>query len=263
MRVSSMLLGATLAAATVLAPGEALAGTPTPLSSLTALPPAVPMRAPELPQAVPGVVVKSKDGVRDTRWHDLSTATGRGYCLVSSESGSRWTSSWGSSSHSAAEDLDLDRLVEKDGKATLERTRVHFDPLSGTLTALGRSQVELREVARTPAGIVVWAYRSGRHVVVLARNVQSGIEARTIASTDEGGVPFVSADGCPFAGARLDVAKPEAGTMAQLTGTLPAQGTGKEKVVPRFIIDASVSRVARDAEAMLAVRVRVRVRERD
>jgi hypothetical protein len=163
---------------------------------------------------------------------------------------------YGLSSRSAAEVLDLDRLVEKDGKATLERTRVHFDPAEGTLTATGRSRVELHEVARTPAGIVVWAYRDGNDVVVLARNIERGQESAH-AGPDEMIFPFVSAESCPFAGGRLDAAKPEAGSALQLVGNLPARGTGKEKVIPTFIVDASLSRVARDPEARLAVRVRV------
>lgn len=265
MRACCTVVGvATMAAAALLVPGEAHAGTTSLLSSLAVMPtaPVRPPRGPVTetpnpPIAVPGVTLKSKDGYRGTVWHDLNAAVGRGYCLTAREGGYRWMSSWGTSSKSAADDLELDRLVEKDGKATLERTRVHFEPSEGSLVATSTARVELREIARTPAGVVVWAFREGRDVVVLARNVDRGVESRP-PDSDESSMPFVSAEGCPFAGARLDARKPESGAIAQLNGSLPAHGTGKNKVVPQFIVDASLSRVARDAEPKLAVRVRVR-----
>lgn len=257
MRASYILSATVLVGCALLVPSEAHAGTRAPLSSIAALPAPVPPRTPEATGAVPGLTVKSKDGYRGTVWHDVNAAIGRGYCLATTEGGYRWMSSWGTSSKGSVSDLDLDRLVEKDGKAILERTRVHFDPADASLTAKGRSQVELREVARTPAGIVVWAFREGKDVVLLARNIERGVESR-VPPSEEGGFPFISADGCPFAGARLDARKPDAGSVAQLTGTLPPVGTGKDKVVPRFMIDASLSRVARDPEPMIAVTVRVR-----
>ncbi len=165
--------------------------------------------------------------------------------------------SYGTSSRSSPEDLELDRLVEKDGKVALERTRLHFDPSDATLNATSSARVELHEIARNPAGIVVWAFREGRDVVVLARNVERGVESRP-AESDESQIPFVSAEGCPFAGARLDARKPESGSIAQLSGALPPRGEGKDKVPRMFLIDASLSRVARDPEPRLAVRVRVR-----
>jgi len=238
----------------LLVPGAAAAAT-SPVSALAALPGPVALRAPGAVTPVAGLTMTTNDRGRTT-WHDLVAATGRGYCLAQKESGYRWMGSYGANARGATEDLDLDRLVEKDGTATLERTRVHFDPPSGTITATGRSQVELKEIARTPAGVVVWAYREERAIVVLAKRVSGGVESHQIGSA-ETGVPFVSVDGCPFAGARLDARKPEAGAFVQLTGALPAQGTGKDKVLPKFIVDASLSRVARDPEPLLAVRVRV------
>lgn len=257
MRAEYIVAATVLVGCSLIAPSEAHAGTKAPLSSLAALPAPVPPRAPEALAAVAGVTVKTKEGYRGAVWHDVNAAVGRGYCLTTTESGYRWMSSWGTSSKGNASDLDLERLVEKDGKVTLERTRVHFDPTDASLTTKGRAQVELREVARTPAGVVVWAFRDGRDVVLLARNVERGVESRR-ASSEEGAFPFISADGCPFAGARLDARKPEGGSVAQLTGALPAVGTGKEKVVPRFLVDASLSRVSRDAEPTIAVTVRMR-----
>ena len=257
MRASYILGLGFLTAASLLAPREARAGTRAPLSSLAALPGPVAPRTPEATPAVVGATVKTKDGYGSTRWHDVNASTGRGYCLATTETGYRWMSSWGTSAKSTATDLDLDRLVEKDGKVTLERTRVHFDPSDATLTSKGRSQVELHEIARSAAGVVVWAYRDGRDVVVLARNVERGVESRR-PGEEEGMFPFISSDGCPFAGARLDARKAESGSLVQLVGSLPAVGKGKDKVIPHFIVDVSVSRVGRDVEPMLAISVRTR-----
>lgn len=257
MRALCILAAAALGLSALISPSEAQAGTRASISSLAALPAPVPPRSPEAVASVAGVAVKSKEGYGSTRWHDVNASTGRGYCLSTTEGGYRWMSSWGTSAKGTASDLDLDRLVEKDGKATLERTRLHFDPTDASLTTRGRSQVELHEIARTPAGVVVWAFRDGRDVVLLARNVERGIESRRPGAED-GVFPFVSSDGCPFAGARLDARKPESGTVVQLIGSLPAVGTGKEKVVPRFLVDASLSRVGRDPEPVLAVTVRMR-----
>jgi hypothetical protein len=257
MRAAYILSFALVATAALLAPSDAQAATRSPLSTLAALPAPVAPRTPEATSAVVGVAVKSKDGYGATRWHDVNASTGRGYCLATSESGYRWMGSWGTSSKGTASDLDLDRLVEKDGKVILERTRVHFDPSDATLTSKGRSQVELHEVARTPAGVVIWAFREGADVVVLARSIERGVESRR-PFAEEGMFPFISADGCPFAGARLDARKAESGSIVQLTGALPAVGTGKEKVIPRFIVDASMSRVGRDPEPMIAVSIRMR-----
>ena len=255
MRVHCMFMAASALALTVLAPFEAAAGTTSPLSSIAALPAPARLKIPEATATVPGLTLKTKnDGPR--RWNELSASTGRGYCLAQKELGYRWVGTSGSSSSSDGEDFDLDRLIEKDGTVTLERTRVRFEPLFGTITASGRSHVELKEIARTSAGIVVWAFREDHAVVVLAKRVERGVESHQLASED-GGIPFVSADGCPFAGGRLDARKPDAGALLQLAGALPAEGTGKDRITPKFIIDASLSRVARDPEPLLAVRVRM------
>jgi hypothetical protein len=254
-----LFVPAAFIALVALVPSEASAGDTVPLSSIAALPRSIKLKTPESPTPIPGLSIKTKEPYAANPWIEVSAATGRGYCMISGEPGGgfRWMSATGSSSRGTAEDIGLVRLVEKDGKVTLERTDVRFDPANATLTASGRSHVELREVARTAAGIVVWAYRDGHDIVVLTRRAERGVESQS--RGDDGGmVPFVSAEGCPFAGARIDARKPEAGAFAQLSGDLPAKGTGKEKVIPRFLVDASVSRVARDPEPKLAVRVRIR-----
>jgi hypothetical protein len=261
MRASRLLFVAAMLGAAVLVSPPASAGKTAPLSSLASLPNPVAPRVPEAGAgvAVPGLTVKTTEANgHGSRWHDVKAATGRGYCISGREGGASWLSSWGTTDRGTAEQLDLMRVLEKDGKVTLERTRVSFDPPSGSLTSLGRSHVELREVARTSAGIVVWAYREGRNTVVLARNVGRGVESRTLVDSESGMSSFIATDGCPYAGVHLDGRKPEGGTFAQMSGELPAQGKGKDKVIPKFVIDASLSRVARDPEPMLSVRVSVR-----
>jgi len=256
MSARRRLLAASATLATLLGSSLASAGTTAPLSSIAALPGPSGVRGTSAGAAIPGLSLKSKDGDRGTQWHDLTAASGRGYCISQKTSGYRWSSTYSGSSRSAEEDLDLDRLVEKDGVVTFERTRVHFNPMQGSIEATGRSQVTLKEVTRSASGVVVWAFREEKAIVVLAKRASSGVEGHQVG--DEGTVPFVSAEGCPFAGARIDARRPEAGSFAQLTGTLAPRGTGKDRVVPMFIIDASVSRVTRDPEPLLSVRVRMR-----
>lgn len=257
MRAHCMFVVAAALALTVLVPSVAAAGTTSALSSILVLPAPAALKVPEATGTVPGLTMKSKEGYGPLRWLEMFAATSRGYCIAQKVFGFRWMGTYGASARSQTEDLDLDRLTEKDGVVTLERTRVHFDPPSATITATGRSHVVLTELTRTAAGVVVWAYREDGAVVVLAKRVERGVESHQLASENTGGVSLISADGCPFAGARLDARKPDAGSFAQLSGALVPQGTGKDKVIPKFIIDASLSRVARDPEPLLAVRVRM------
>ncbi|MBX3185604.1 MAG: hypothetical protein KF819_01260 [Labilithrix sp.] len=250
-----VLFLAALAAPLMITSGARAGQSTTSLSTLHVMLAPTPIKLADPPVPVPGLELKSKDGYGATRWHDVTVATHRGYCLAANDGGFRWMASYGSGSRSPSEDLDLFRLVEKDGGASLEKTRVHFDPPSATLTATARSTVPLTEVARSAEGIVVWAYRDGREVVVLARKVDRGMESTRRMIDDQPMFPFVSSD-CPFAGARLDARKPEIGSFVQLVGNLPAKGTGKDKVVPRFMIDASLVRISRDPEPTLSIRVR-------
>jgi hypothetical protein len=230
------------------------------LSSLSSLPVPAHVGLPAPGSPIPGLKLTTRD-VDDNkaRYHELTAATARGYCIARKDGAFNWSSGYGGGARSEAEDLDLDRLLEKEGTVILERTRVHFDPPSGTITATGRSQVALTELARSRSGVVVWGYREDRMVILLARGVASGTESHQLldpaGSTAGGG--FVSVDGCGYAGGRLDARNPQAGATAQLIGTLAAQGKGKDKVVPRFAVDASLSRVDRDPEPLLAVRVRM------
>lgn len=256
MRPLRPLFAAALGLATMLGSSLASAGTTAPLSAIATLHGPAALKNQSAGTAITGLAMKTKDGYRNTQWHDLTASSGRGYCISQKQFGYRWSATYGTGSNGAEEDLDLDRLVEKDGVATLERTRVHLNPVQGTIEATGRSQVTLTEITRGANGIVVWAFREDKTVVVLAKRATGGVEGRQL--SDEGQMGFVSADGCQFAGARVDARKPEVGSFAQLTGSLPPIGTGKDRVVPGFLIDASISRVARDPEPLLSVRVRMR-----
>lgn len=253
------LTASALVSLAVLGTSDAHAGTTSTVSSIAAMPKLTALKIPALPTSVPGLALKTTD-TRSSKWHELTTATGRGYCIQTDQgTGLQWTNNFGSSDRGATVDLDLVRLVAVDEKVTLERTHVQLEPTKGEIVATGRSQVELHELTRDN-GVVVWAYRDGRHIVVLARNVDRGIEARRATTSEESDpvFPFVSIDACPFAGVRLDTQKTDRGTFAQLVGSMPAKGTGKDKVTPRFTVDASLSRVARDPEAKISVRVRMR-----
>lgn len=257
--ISRFLFAAAAFGLAALASSSASAGTPSPLSTVRTLPALTPLRA-TTPVAVtvPGITMKTRDGYGATKWHDLEAATGRGYCFASKEGGLRYMDSHGMSSKAEADEIDLDRLFEKDGKTWFERTRVATDGTTATVTAIGRATVELQEIGRGPEGVVVWAYRTGNDVIVLTKRAERGIESLQRDSDDGMSVPFVAVEDCPYAGARLDAKKPEAGTFVQLIGNLPAKGTGKDRVQQKFFVDASLSKVARDPEAMLSVRIRIR-----
>lgn len=255
--LAPLALASAVALLATLVPTEASAASTSPLSSLSALPKPAALEIPTATTSVPGLVLKTTEQ-RSSKWHELRSATGRGYCMeIDQGTGRQWTGTFGASDRGEATELALLRLVEGGEKTSLERTTVKFEPSSAEVVATGRSTVELREISRQN-GVVVWAYRDGRDVVVIVRNVERGTEARKPTGEEsEPSFPFISIDGCPFGGAHLDARKIDRGTFAQLVGSLPAKGTGKDKVTPKFTVDASLSRVTRDPEARIAIRVRV------
>jgi hypothetical protein len=255
MRAEYKFVGASLfVLATSVAP-HASAGTRAPMSSIAALPKAAPIAVPAEPVEIPGVVVSTKAIRGAQRYHQIEAAKSGGYCLAFSDQ-PHFMTTWTVGATEPAADADLDRLVvQKDGRVTLERTRLHMDPHDvSSLRAIARSSVELHEIARTAKGVVVWAYREGTDVVVIARDVDGGTDARS--GVHDSVTAFIQNDGCSFAAMHIDARKPEGGAFGQLVGTLPRQGKAKGTPDVRFVIDASVSRVTRDPEPMLAVRVR-------
>ncbi len=219
------------------------------VSSLQAMP-----KVPAVDKDLAPVGVAIKDiGTRAT-WHEMSTRGGT--CIAPS---------WGRLTNeysSAVDEKDekpsyLERLVQKDGKTTLERQRFTFAPKEGTLAVSPRVSVALQEVARAE-GVVVWAFRDGKDVVLVSRAFDGGYESAHKSPEEEGGFSFIGADGCPFAEARLDATAAKTGAAAELHGQLPKRGKGKDAVTPTFTVYASLSRLSRDPEPTLAVRVRVK-----
>jgi hypothetical protein len=228
------------------------AGDKAPLSSLPTIPMARERTEPES-YGVPGLAVKEvRSGSREIL--ELTALARRGYCIVDRERSmglSASTALWGDEK---PDQKELWHLVENDGKATLEQTRLMMVPSQKNAWALSTSSVELREVARSN-GVTVWAYRDRTgDAVLLARGAFSGREVR--AKQEETGFTFVSSD-CGFGAVRLDATSAKAGAIAQLRGSLPPVGTGKDKVVPQFVVNGSLAKLARDPEPLLAVRVQL------
>ena len=231
----------------------ASAGQTAPLSALQTLPTATSIRGAQ-PGTIAGIKLKTSAIGRnkETKWHELTTS--EGFCFSDTDVGAHWTNTAGSSERNPVQDLDLNHLVDKDGKTTLERTKVRFDPSMGTVTATARTHVELTEVAKSREGAVVFAFREGTNIVLIARNGDSGMESHTLAS-DSSMVAFVSADGCAFSGVRIDARKPEAGAIAQMGITIPPP-KGEKGGGTRLVVDASLSKLTRDPEPKLSVRIR-------
>lgn len=244
MRARTLVLAVGLVTATT----AASAAEKTPIAALKESPaPATDVSAAKPVDAIAGFTLEARPP--STRQLLIGkAATKQGYCLVGFENQLRMSES---SYEPGQRGEELWRLVTKDDKTTLERTTFTVDQATRALAVVRRTSVELREVARTPEGVVAWGFRSGAEVFLVATGAYSGLEA--IKKTDDSEVlPFMSSD-CTFGAVRLDARKAEAGVAGQLSGSLASEG----KEGPTFIVDASIGRVGRDREARLAVRVRV------
>jgi hypothetical protein len=232
--------------------GTSNAGDKAPLSALPVLPAPHDRTEPPKDYGVPGLVVKEHASAARS-YTELAAATGQGYCIVGREFGLRLEAT-ARPSERDQDAHELWRLVEKDGKATFERTR--FEVASDLTSAWVKSKtsIELREVARAN-GVTVWGYRDGSDVVLLSRGADGGRETRPKKDTDDF-FDFVSS-GCTFGAVRLSLATAKAGSLAQLHGTLPPVGEGKSKVVPQFVVDSTLAKFSRDPEPVLSVRVRL------
>jgi hypothetical protein len=247
-------LSSLVGCACVLVATSVSAGERAPASSLPTMPAPHDRSAdPDKPLGVTGLKVTMTVRAGDAGRPEVEAATSRGYCLASREYGLRLERSSTWDEH----DQELWRLGETDGKATLERTR--FAVMLPEKDASVKSQVTipLREVARAN-GVVVWAYREANgDVVVLTRGGDRGrepIEAKKNDGVDS--FNAVSSE-CAFGATRIPSSSSRLGGVAQLHGRLKAVGEGKEKVVPQFVVDASLSHVKRDGEPFLAVRIRL------
>jgi hypothetical protein len=251
MRCLAAFVVASLAvSATVFDATPSHAGETAPISSLPTLPTAKDRTDPPKDYGVPGLVIKEESSAGRS-YFEARAVTAQGYCIASSEFGLRLAST---SSVSSKED-ELWRLVEKDGKATFERTRYEVASSSNSAWVKSKTQIELRAVAHAH-GVTVWGYREpSGDIVLLAHGATGGRQLRP-KKADEDSFSFVSSD-CAFGATRLHAQEAKNGTFAQITGSLPAVGEGKSKVIPRFAIDSSLAKLARDPEPVLSVRVRV------
>jgi hypothetical protein len=239
--LASVSAGALLVLA--IAPAHAA---PVPLSSLGAMAPSGVAKSGD----VAGITVKSTTYSTRT-YYAAEAKTAKGYCVLESSFQLRTQASFATKTDDENPAFLL-HLGEKDGKPTLEKSRLAFDDTTGEVSASRASTIELREVARAD-GVAAWAFRDGKSVVVLARGASGGVETPPAKANMEGIATFVGADDCPYAVARLDTSVN--GAVAQLTGEI-AKGKGKERKTRKFFVDASLSRVSRDPEPLLAVRVR-------
>jgi hypothetical protein len=239
-----------VAAAVASAPAPASAA-PLGLSSLPAMPALGPLK--DGPPA--GVKLEVSTGYAGRTWHRIDAEAAKGYCIMTGGSSSMTTQSW----NSAIDESDqayVVRLVEKDGQARLEVARLAFDAVAGSASGSAPKRVALREIARS-GDVVAWAYREGKRVVVVSRRITGGVDTASskLEPEREGEdvSPFLANDGCPFVLARLDLRA--AGPIAQLEGAI-SKGKGKARKTRRYVIDVSVSKVARDPEPLVSARVR-------
>ena len=240
-----------LALAAPFASVPAAAGEKAPLSALPIVPAVRDRTDPPKDYGVPGLAVKEHASAARS-YLELVATTTRGYCIVDREYGFHLQSS---TTSTGSREMELWHLVEADGKATFERTRVELAASVNNVWAKGKTSIELRAVARSN-GVTVWGFREASgDVVLLARGADGGREALP-RKPDEGGIDFVTSE-CAFGAVRLSSGVAKSGTLAQLRGVLPAVGEGKAKVVPHFVVDGSLAKLSRDPEPVLAVTVRI------
>ena len=238
--------------AALLASSPGSAGDKLAISTLPTLPAPRDRTEPPKDYGVPGITVKERQWA--SRSHlELTAATSRGYCIVDASDSALQLAS---STTMFEGQMELWKLVEADGKATLERTRFTIASNLNDLWVQSKTSTDLRAVARSD-GVTVWAFRDASRgdVVLLARGATGGREAHAKSAEDEGLPDFVSS-GCTFGAARLPSSAAKAGALAHLNGTLPPVGEGKSKVTPRFVVDGSLAKLSRDPEPVLSVRVR-------
>jgi hypothetical protein len=251
------LAGLALATALATLPAPASAA-PLGVSSLPAMPALGPLK-----DALPaGVKLELSTGYAGRTWNRIDAETAKGYCIMTGGSSSMTTQSW----NSAIDESDqgrVMRLVEKDGQARLEVARLAFDPAAGSASGSAPKSVALREIARS-GDVVAWAYREGKQVVVVSRRITGGVDTASPKAerANEDVSPFISNDGCPFVLARLDLRA--AGPIAQLEGVIwKGKGKAKTRKSRRYLIDVSVSKVARDPEPLVSARVRDLEKDQD
>ncbi len=158
----------------------------------------------------------------------------------------------------SSNEVDVFRLLEARDGTMLERMRLSALATTKEVTVMSRTRVKLREVRRSPNGeVLVWAFRDPRGVSIVSRTSRQAQVVSAVELDAAGPTSVVTVQNCGFAMARMTPRAPALGAVAQIAGSLEPRGKGKERVVPRFVVDASVSRVTRDPETLLAVRIRL------
>jgi hypothetical protein len=226
----------------------AFAGERTSLAELASLPTVKDSEDPGTHMGVPGLKLKEEHSLRTT-YYEISAATSQGYCLVMRDRMFEL-----SPSTTDTDVSELWRFVEKDGGATLEKTRYQVASYVGNAWVKSKTSVTLKPLA-TDLGITAWGMRdTNGDLVVIAPRATSGNESGP--QRNEGG-GSTTHSGCTYGATRIHASALKAGGgSAQLTGRLPAEGEGKTRVEPAFIIDISAVKVARDPEPVISVRVR-------
>jgi hypothetical protein len=134
----------------------------------------------------------------------------------------------------------IERFALRGDTPELERVTVSL--IYGELVPSARSRITLHAVAKLD-GLVVYAYRWGAHVFLLARSSGEPLRRR------DGGLGLEEATGCGVAYTTLRV-RDGASQPVQIIGTIP--GTGK-----RYLVGASVAQTGRDPEPLLSVTARL------
>lgn len=203
---------------------------------------------------VPGLSVKEQQVPRST-YTELTAATKQGYCLIESTSAFMVLVE----STSSTDLSELWRFSEKDGTASLERTRFELVTYLENAWVKSKTTTELKQVANDQ-GVTVWAMRDqDGDFVFLAKGAEGGRETHLGRNPDDGGEVGNAISSCNYGATRISASTVKnGGGIAQLNGSLPAVGQGKDKVVPRFTVDISALKLSRDPEPEITVRVRVR-----
>lgn len=228
----------------------------TPISQLPTIAAPHDAKTPPKTYGVPGLKVGEHQVSQGSTYYEVNATTKDGYCLLD-DSFSTFLNL--TESTQPSEGGELWRFTEKDGTATLERTRFELVTYLENAWVKSKTSVELHAVAKEN-GVTVWSMRQPNgDLVFLAKGAEGGREAH-VPSKDEGG-PLVgtATSSCSFGATQIDAAIVKTGGgIAQLNGSLPAIGEGKDKVVPRFTVDISAMKLSRDPEPEITVRVRVR-----
>lgn len=246
-------LGILTALATLTLP--ALAGERTSLADLQALPAVKEAESPGKTLGVPGITLKEQQAGR-TSYYEITAAQKEGYCLVMRNQ------VFVLSNNTTDTDTDeLWRLVEKDGGATLERTKYQVASYLGNVWVKSKSSVTLKPLA-TEFGVTTWGMRdTNGDLVVITPRATAGQESGP-QTKEPGFMSGSTSSTCNYGAARIRAsALKSGGGAAQLIGRLPAEGEGKSRVEPQFVVDISAIKVGRDPEPVISVRMRKALNE--